>query len=72
MALKKRVKPEETPHESSTQASFTGVPGWAKREAGVMRDGEHAPPGGWVPGYVPNVGHAEAELPKIKKLKKER
>ena len=72
MAVKRRKPAEEhpTPHyESSTQEPFTGVPIGAKRAAGVMRDGEHARPGGWVPGYQPNE---QIELPKPKKAEENR
>ena len=74
MAVRK-VKPDGmVPHyESSTQGPFTGVSVWAKRQAGVMRDGEHARPGSWVPGYVENQRQEDAlELPKAKNLKKHR
>jgi hypothetical protein len=63
-ARKKRKTAEETPHyERATDGPFTGVPGGAKRAAGVMRDGEHAKPGSWVEDLTSN-------LPKEKKLRK--
>lgn len=73
MAVEKRKPGGRVPHyESATQGPFTGVPIWAKRQAGVMKDGEHAPPGGCVPGFVENLKEAEAELPRVKKFKEER
>ncbi len=74
MAVKKKKIEEPIPHyETSTQGPFTGVPGWAKQQAGIKLDGEHAKPGSWVPGYVPNQQPIEgSKLPPAKTLKKTR